>query len=249
MRLFIALALFAALTVPVSGHASAASNKAPAKPLVGSSQGAPGEIYGTVREIINSGGYTYLRLESPGGVNIWTAVPEMKIKKGQKVTLQPGMEMTDFESKTLNRKFDRIVFSAGLSTGKKKGAASSEVKGPGSKGSVTTPAEKIKVEKAAGENAYAVGEIYKNASGLADKEVIVRGKVVKVSQGILGRNWIHIQDGSGDPSRGSHNLVVTTKDLPKMGDIVTASGVLRKEKDFGAGYQYYVILEDASVKP
>jgi hypothetical protein len=107
----------------------------------------------------------------------------------------------------------------------------------------------IKVEKAKGPDAYTVSEAYEKAGKLDKKTVVVRGKVVKVSKGIMGKNWVHLRDGSGDPGKGTNNLVFTTQDVPSVGDVVTAKGTLYKDKDFGAGYKYQVIVEEATVKP
>jgi hypothetical protein len=109
--------------------------------------------------------------------------------------------------------------------------------------------EPIKVEKAKGADAYTVSEAYEKAGNLDKKAVVVRGKVVKVSKGIMGKNWVHLRDGSGDPGKGTNNLVVTTQDDPNIGDVVTAKGTLYKDKDFGSGYKYQVIVEEATVKP
>ena len=106
----------------------------------------------------------------------------------------------------------------------------------------------IKVEKAKGADAYTVSETHEKAGKLDKKTVVIRGKVVKVSKGIMGKNWVHLRDGSGDPGKGTNNLVVTTQDDPKVGDVVTAKGTLYKDKDFGAGYKYQVIVEEATVK-
>jgi len=107
----------------------------------------------------------------------------------------------------------------------------------------------INVEKAKGADACTVSETYEKAGKLDRKTVVVRGKVVKVSKGIMGKNWVHLRDGSGDSGKGTNNLVVTTQDVPKVGDVVTAKGILYKDKDFGAGYLYKVIVEEATVKP
>jgi len=109
--------------------------------------------------------------------------------------------------------------------------------------------EPVKVEKAKGADACTVSEAYENAGKLDKKTVVVRGKVVKVSKGIMGKNWVHLRDGSGDAEKGTNNLVVTTQDLPNVGAVVTAKGTLHKDKDFGAGYKYRVIVEEATVKP
>jgi hypothetical protein len=105
----------------------------------------------------------------------------------------------------------------------------------------------IKVEKASGPDAYTVGELHKNKDLLDKKNVVVKGKVVKVSPAIMGKNWIHLRDGSGDRAEKSDRLVVTSQDLPAVGDTVTARGTIYKDKDFGAGYRYAVIMEDARI--
>jgi len=109
--------------------------------------------------------------------------------------------------------------------------------------------EPIRVEKAKGADAYTIGEVYAKSGDLDKKTVTVRGKVVKVSKGIMGKNWVHLRDGSGEAGKGTNNLVVTSQDEPKVGDVVTARGTLHKDKDFGAGYKYNVIVEEAILKP
>lgn len=120
--------------------------------------------------------------------------------------------------------------------------------GGGERANASAASEQIKVEKAKGANAYSVSETYEKAGKLDKNPVVVRGKVVKVSRGIMGKNWVHLRDGSGDSGKGTNDLVVTTQDVPKVGDVVTAKGTLHKDKDFGAGYMYKVIVEEATVK-
>ncbi len=74
---------------------------------------AGGGLSGKVVETMDSGGYTYVSLEN-GGKKIWVAIPQTKVKVGQQVTCQPGMEMKNFQSKTLKRTFDSIIFSGGI---------------------------------------------------------------------------------------------------------------------------------------
>lgn len=205
-----------------------------------------GAVSGKVVETMNSGGYTYINLES-NGKKTWVAVPETPVKVGQEVSCASGTEMGNFTSKTLKRSFDRIIF-CNSSLDKQGGDLDAGEKSPGSKGAVVAPAETVKVEKAAGANAYTVGDIYKNRTKLDRKKVVVRGKVVKVSGGIMGKNWIHLQDGSGDRKKGTHNLVVTSQELPAVGDVVTMQGTLYKNKDFGSGYKYDVIVEEAKIQ-
>jgi hypothetical protein len=205
-----------------------------------SQSAADDSLSGKVVETMNAGSYTYVLLEK-NGKKTWAAVPRMEVKKGQIIYLQPGGLMENFSSRTLNRTFEKIYFSAGPINPSTEGTM-------GSKGKVIIPKEKIKVEKASGPNAYTIAEIYKNISRLDKKEAVVRGKVIKVSQAIMGKNWLHIQDGTGDPQKGTEDLVVTTKDSPAVGDVVTASGTIAKDRDFGSGYKYRAIMENAHIK-
>ena len=92
-----------------------------------------------------------------------------------------------------------------------------------------------------------MAELYEDKISLDQQEVVVRAKVVKVLSNIMGHNWLHLQDGTGDAAKGSHDLVVTTSDLPSVGDTVVARGRLAQGKDFGFGYKYDVIVEEATV--
>jgi hypothetical protein len=98
------------------------------------------------------------------------------------------------------------------------------------------------IEKAPGPDGYKISEIYEKQKELEGKEVAIRGRAIKIAAGILGMNWIHLQDGSGEVSSGTHDLTVTTNELPTVGDIITIRGVLHLNKDFGAGYKYALIL-------
>jgi len=61
----------------------------------------------------------------------------------------------------------------------------------------------------------------------------------------MGKNFVHIQDGTG--SAGTNDLTITTQDVVRVGDQVVATGVVTVARDFGAGYSYPLILEEASV--
>jgi len=99
------------------------------------------------------------------------------------------------------------------------------------------------IKKAAG--GKTVAEIYNDKANLSDKEIVVRGKIVKFSPAIMGKNWIHLQDGSG--SKGTNDLPVTTAAMAQVGDTVLVRGLVTIDKDFGAGYVYKVIIQDAEV--
>ncbi len=98
---------------------------------------------------------------------------------------------------------------------------------------------------AAEANLKTVAVLNQNKAALAGKTVSAKGKVVKVNNGIMNRNFIHVQDGTGDAS--SNNLIVTSKQTANVGDKVTISGVVAVNRDFGSGYSYPLLIEDASI--
>ncbi len=97
--------------------------------------------------------------------------------------------------------------------------------------------------------AETVAALNQNKAGLAGKTVSAQGKVVKVNNGIMGRNFVHVQDGSGDAAKGTNNLIVTSKQTANVGDQVAISGVVVVNRDFGAGYSYPLLIEEASITP
>jgi hypothetical protein len=204
-------------------------------------------LSGKVVETMNSGGYTYALIEKRGK-KTWVAVPETKVTVGQQIAFQPGQEMKDFRSPSLKRTFDAIVFSGGISSGSFGAEKKADAKHGGSKAAAVKSEEKISVEKAQGPNSYSVGEIFGQSKKLNKKKAVVKAKVVKVSAGIMGKNWIHLQDGTGDASKGTSDLIATSQELPAVGDVITVKGTIYKDKDFGAGYKYNVIMEDASIQ-
>lgn len=226
----------------------------------------PNGLTGKVLETFDSGGYTYIRLGSDAGEK-WVAAPQVKVTVGEDASFADGQVMQNFHSKTLNRTFEEIVFTGGVigkgptseSTGMGAGSFAEAMQGSGSNtmmnqagsmgsGKAVVPFADLKIEKAVGENGYTVGEVYKKAADLNTQKVMVKGQVMKVSLNIMGKNWLHLQDGTGDPAGSSHDLVVTTSaDVPEQGDIVTIEGTLAANKDFGFGYKYAVIVEDAEI--
>lgn len=204
---------------------------------------ASSTLQGKVVETMDSGGYTYVNIESEGK-KTWVAIPRTTVAVGQVIAFQPGMEMMDFESKSLKRNFKSIIFSGGIAGG----SAGSEQKPVDSQKAKTEPNKPIKIEKATGPDAYTVAELYGKLAELDKKNIIIRGQVVKFSANIMGKNWIHLQDGSGDPAKGTNDILLTSKETLAVGDEATFRGTLYKDKDFGSGYKYAAIVEEASVK-
>ena len=200
----------------------------------------PQGVSGKVVETMNSGGYTYALVEK-AGVKTWVALPQTAIKVGSEIACQPGMMMNNFKSSSLNRSFDSIVFSGGLASAAGSAAAMQ------TPAVASAPAPMIKVSKAQGANAYTVSEIFEKKDLLTNKPVVIHAKVVKINNGIMGKNWLHLEDGTGSQAAGTNDLVVTTDSTHAVGDVVTIKGTLSRDRDFGAGYHYAVIIEGAEV--
>jgi hypothetical protein len=237
----------------------------------GSSSEMAGSVSGKVLETMDSGGYTYMRLATRGG-ETWAAVNPAKVKVGQTVTVENAIRMDGFQSGTLHRTFDHVVF--GTLAGGASPTASAAGGATGTSGSglaaghpdasdprvremlaaqhaaaATEPVGSgdVKVSKAPGSEGHTVAETVAERASLKDKEIAVRGKVVKFLPGIMGRNWLHLRDGSGSPARKDNDLTVTTAQTAAVGDVVTVRGIVRIDRDFGSGYSYPVIIEDGRI--
>lgn len=194
-------------------------------------------IRGVVAETMNSGAYTYILLDRQGEKE-WFAVPESLVKVGDEIQILPGMQMGSYTSPTLKRTFDKIVFSPGISGMLKRVVATADDK--------PEPQEAVKVAKAEGPDAYTIAEIFEKKDVLDGKKVVVRGKVIKSSE-YEGLQWLRLVDGTGSSKRGDHKLVVTTAQRAAKDDVVTARGVVKKGKAFGA-LTYEVIVEDTQLE-
>ncbi len=200
--------------------------------------GAKGDVYtGVVIDILNGGGYTYLQIEDTFKKTYWAALEGVKIEKGTEVRFSEEMRIQNFESKSLNRTFDDIIFASNLQY-------RSNVPESANLALVT---EVVKESPYKQKDTLSVKEALEKRVSLKDKTIAIRGKVVKASSNILERNWIHIQDGTGEGNEVGR-IVFTSKELPKVGDIVTARGVVNVDKNFGSGYMYQIIIENATFK-
>jgi ribosomal protein S17 len=202
---------------------------------------------GKVIETMNSGGYTYVQVDT-GSEKVWAAAPEFKVKVGDAVAIPEGMPRANYESQTLKRKFDVVYFVDAIMVGGAQAPAAAAAAAPGAMPQGHPPVAATATEKISGikKADMTVAELFAGKDKLAGKQVGVRGKVVKFSPEIMGKNWIHLQDGTG--AQGTNDLTVTTKAMVKVGDTVLVNGPVSVGKDFGYGYKYDVIVEDAQVK-
>ena len=198
---------------------------------------------GTVISTMDASGYTYVEANM-GDKNIWLAGPKTKLAKGDSITVKLGQPMRNFHSKSLKRDFSAIYFVSGFS-----GSTSSEASSPtghapinGSKAITATknitPNKPVKRAK----GGKTIAEIIAGKKDLSGKKIKLRGQVTKYNPEIMSKNWIHLIDGSTD-----EDLIITTKDTVKVGQVVVVEGTVVLDKDFGYGYFYKLLIEDAKV--
>lgn len=213
-----------------------------------------GPTVGKVVETMNGGGYTYVRVETEGG-EVWAAGPQVAVAVGQTVRFADGMPMTDFHSKALDRTFARIVFVTSIRVGEAaapsggpadKGGAGESRSPHAGLGSAPAPSGVDLAGIAKAEGGVTVGAVYADKDTLAGQEVVIRARVVKTNSGIMGKNWLHLRDGTAGPG-GENDLTVVTSATAEVGDTVLVRGKLAVNKDFGFGYRYDVILDEATV--
>jgi len=202
---------------------------------------------GEVLETMDGGGYTYVRVKTADG-DVWAAGPQVSVKVGDTATFSGGMPMVNFHSKGLDRNFEKIFFVSAIRVGDAPASASVRPGKSGPHGAITSsPSSSIDpsgIPKA--EGGVTVGTVFAQKSTLAGKEVVIRAKVVKSNTGIMGKNWLHLRDGTAGPD-GEDDLTVTTSGTARVGEIIVVRGKVATDKDFGFGYRYDVILEDATV--
>jgi len=189
----------------------------------------------TVLEVQSVSSYSYLKV-SEDGAEYWIASPKADFSVGQVLLYTNAMEMKGFTSKELNKTFERILFVDRLES--KLGV-----------GTMTEPQkphiekENISVEPLSG--GITISQLFTNPNKYENKTVKIKGKVIKVNFGIMEKNWIHIQDGTS--ANDEFDLTITTNGTANIGDVVIVEGKIVLNKDFGYGYSYKVLMEEAKI--
>ena len=197
-----------------------------------------------VVEHINAAGYTYI-LADEDGKEYWIAVSQMPVETGEVLYYTQHMEMKDFKSKALGKTFESIYFVEGVSKDGKNpvGKGNAMMRSAPHSGTPKVKQANVKVDPV--EGGITVEEIYSKKDKYEGKTVIIKGVVTKYNAGILNRNWIHIQDGT------SHDIykdiTVTSSQEAKVGETIVIEGKLILNKDFGSGYKYDCLIEEAKI--
>jgi len=229
MKLIYLLISLAILTVSCESNNSTKKNKIK----------NPNQHEVVVKEVVQTSSYTYLLLEEENA-QYWAAVSKAEIEEGKTYYYDSFMEMKDFPSKELNKTFESIYFLSDLST--QPIPSVEEMAEQQHTGKVATGKNET-ISVAPVEGGISIEELYKKKNDYADQVVTVTGQVTKINTGIMGKNWLHIQDGTTEGE--NYDLTITTDDIASMGDVVIFQGKISLNKDFGYGYAYDVLMEDA----
>ena len=211
-------------------------------------------LKGSVLRVLEAGSFTYIEVQTDSG-GVWVAAPQFQVQAGAEVIVPEGRLMADFYSKRLNRTFEKVFFVAGVLTEGDVAGAAGEISAPAMPRTSKMPS--MPVMESTGpqppvdfsgieriEGGQTISELYSGKQNFIDKPVRVRGRVVKLRPNIMGKNWFHVQDGSGSEK----DLTVTSQDIAEVGDAVVVSGTLVADRDFGLGRIYELAVEDGRVE-
>jgi hypothetical protein len=203
-------------------------------------------VTGPVLETMDAASYTYVRVRGESG-EIWAAAPQFPVKVGEQVSVPLEMPMKNFHSASLNRDFPVIYFVSKI--GAAGGATAGQAVDSDPHGAARPAQSAVTTPMPAPPGGITIASLWADRKALAGKPVTIHGVVVKYNGGILGLNWIHLQDGTGKAADGSNDVTVTSTDDPgvKVGDTIVATGTAAVDKNIGAGYAYPVLLENAKI--
>jgi hypothetical protein len=202
-------------------------------------------VTGPVLETMDAASYTYVRVRGESG-ELWAAAPQFKVKVGDQVRVPLEMPMKNFHSTSLNRDFPLIYFVTSITPANApEPAAAAPADSPHGAPAAQTSAVTTPMPAPAG--GMTIASLWSERKALAGKPVTIHGVIVKYNPGILGVNWIHLQDGTGKAADGSNDVTVTATEDPgiRVGDTVVATGTVVLDKNIGSGYAYPVLVENA----
>lgn len=194
-----------------------------------------------VEEVLPTSRYTYLNV-TEDGQTYWIAIPKKEVEKGGTYYYRGGLKKVNFKSQEYDRVFETLYLVSDVS--KEPGMIGMGGGNPHENVDEAAPTGKIsKIDPPAG--GITIADLFAHRDKYEGQTVRVKGRVVKLNNMIMNRNWIHIQDGSS--SKGDLDLTITTTENVPMGAVVAFEGKIALNRDFGAGYKYEIIMEEAQL--
>ena len=180
--------------------------------------------------------YTYMEVEEDDAT-FWVAVSKMSVSVGDKFFYAGGLLKRDFYSREFDRNFETLYLVSRITPA------------PGNSSSTSGEKSKAEVERVeidVPSDAVSLSALFANKQDYNGKTIKVKGQCIKINNQIMDRNWVHVEDGS-ELDGEKIDLTITTMEMVPLGAVVVFEGVINLNKDFGAGYRYDIIMEDASV--
>jgi len=218
-------------------------------------------VSGVILEKLDVPPDSYLRLQTDHG-EVWAKVPIADLDTGSIVKIVKAQEMRQWDSPKLQRVFDRLylgqldtqdqaisprtIHGGAIEAPQSMTQSMSQMGESGVSADVSIP----RLDRAPGADGRTVAEIVINGLSLKDKTVSVRGQVVRATKGlkvpnVVGGTWIHIQDGSGDQTKGTHDLTLATDEAVNVGDILVLQGKVTMDDSGFLGGR--VIVQNAKI--
>ncbi|MEO1258337.1 MAG: GW dipeptide domain-containing protein [Bacteroidota bacterium] len=212
------------------------------KDLQPSSSPAASEHKVVVEEILNTEKYSYLHV-SENSEKFWIAISKREVNTGDTYYYKGGLLKKNFYSREFDRVFETVYLVSNIWQ-KPEGANSTVSDNVPSKihGGETLPDLKVQ-DIAHADGSIKLADLFSEKAKYNGQSIKITGRCVKVNPMIMNRNWLHIQDGTGD----GLDLTVTTTEKVPLGAVVSLEGTISLDKDFGAGYRYDIIMEGAVV--
>jgi hypothetical protein len=195
-----------------------------------------------VLDLLHTDKYTYLDVQEDDR-RYWVAVSKMAAEKGDKYMYRGGLLKKNFYSREFDRNFETIYLVSRLTPMNGANGASALDR---AKASLDQPSQGGPIDIVQPDGAVSLSDLFEDPGSYTGKSIMVKGKCVKVNNRIMDRNWVHIQDGSSINGE-SLDLTITTQENVPVGAVAIFKGVIATQKDFGAGYRYEILLEDAVI--
>lgn len=214
------------------------------KPLVPTSSTTSSVHEVTVKEVLHTDKYSYL-LVNEEDKKFWIAISKREVQVGEIYRFKGGLLKKNFFSREFNRVFETVYLVSNIWGETDMGQSDSSLNETGARvhGGESLPNLEVgNIEPTAG--AISLADLFANKESYKDQVVKITGKCIKINPMIMGRNWVHIQDGSGKDLE----LTVTTSEVVRLGDVLSLEGTITLDKDFGAGYRYDIIMEGATIR-
>lgn len=190
-------------------------------------------------EILHTSRYTYMNVSEDGN-DFWIAVPRKEVEKGKTYYYKGGLKKVNFKSVEYDRVFETLYLVSDVSEDPSLSPMAAQNPHTHDTGEPVITNEKI----APPPGGISISDLLKNRDKYEGQSVRVKGQVVKLNNMIMERNWIHLRDGS---TGEDVDLTITTTDNVPLGSIVAFEGIIALNRDFGAGYKYDIIMEEAKL--